>query len=523
MAEDGLSFVTELKDQMSGPAHTEKAALEGLAGAINKVGEAEKKEHASAGLLGHAWEKARDVGHEFTSSLIPQIAMAELAAEAVKKLGEALIEGAKFAIEAAEFKENMVDAYTAVMGTAEEGEQAFAQIDKLADSIHMPAEQAHDIASTLMLEGLTNVNAVGSALTAIGDLQRVGMEKGAARLKMTIERSMSSGHFELGKKSLVGTGVSIDQLTAELATRLGKSRETIRAQLKAGQIDAETGIAALSEAIAHGKVGEIAANKFDLKDAATDMGNAVRKMFQDVDMGPLKQALVDLVSLFSSNAEKGQTMHDVITAVFNGIIRWVARGIEIFTILALKVEIFGLQAYIKLYPVINAFRQIEGAIEKVVDAMMNLGNTGDSIGERIGSALSPIAKMVTGALGGGVATPENAGPADVSAPVVKREPAHSMGGIVHEPPPGEYFAAVKPGEVIVPEGFRGAGPEVGPDRFQVNIPPLQPANSNGPAGPNVSVDVGGIHVSGKMSHEDMHILESHIADVFERAALELGA
>jgi hypothetical protein len=49
--------------------------------------------------------------------------------------------------------------------------------------------------------------------------------------------------------------------------------------------------------------------------------------------------------------------------------------------------------------------------------------------------------------------------------------------------------------------------------------PAAPPSSSG----TVSIDVGGIHVHGATAAEIMPLLESQIVDVFERAALEMGA
>jgi hypothetical protein len=87
-------------------------------------------------------------------------------------------------------------------------------------------------------------------------------------------------------------------------------------------------------------------------------------------------------------------------------------------------------------------------------------------------------------------------------------PPNATGGKVMQPAPGEQFASVAPGESIVPRGGAVA------DR----APPAQSGSRN------VSVDVGGIHIegAGKNAHEILALLESSLADLFERAALEAG-
>ena len=303
MSADEIDFDVKLKDEISGPAHAAQKSLHELGaeakdagGAVDTLGrhveEAGKKHHEAHGFI-----------KEFTSSLIPQIALGELAAEGLKKLGESVIEGVKFAVEAAEFKENMVDAYAIVRGGVEEGEKTFREIDTLATGLHMPTEKAHALAQSLMLQGLTNQKELTSTITAVSNLTRAGLEAGAAHLQSAIERSLASGHFEISSKLLRGTGTNVDAVYSALADRLHVSTDVIKQEMAAGKISVDDGITAITEAINNSNVAELAKKKFTITDALTDIKNSVRGLFQEADSGPLVEAFRDVSEAIKPGTE----------------------------------------------------------------------------------------------------------------------------------------------------------------------------------------------------------------------------
>jgi hypothetical protein len=92
MSEGGFTYETAIHDGMSGPAHHEVAALGELEHAIGKTekalgGLASAHEHA-----GKMSGEAKGFLKEFTGSLVPEIAIGEVAAEGIIKLGESFAE-----------------------------------------------------------------------------------------------------------------------------------------------------------------------------------------------------------------------------------------------------------------------------------------------------------------------------------------------------------------------------------------------------------------------------------------------
>lgn len=271
MTDDEMAFILELVDHVSKPAHEAKESLFGLGVSIEVV---------SKGI--------------------------EKLADGLKDLA---VESVKFAAEAAEFKENTELAYAAVLGTAEAGEETFRQIDALANRVHMPAQKAHEIASTLMLQGLEDTATIGKIIEARAALMRTGQIAGAEKLMKIAERSIVSGHLAAGKggKAFAGLGIS-----DSLAKELGKGQTTV-----------EDGLDKIADAVINGPIGKVAAQKFGIDDFFTDIGNAIRGAAQDSSLESFNEALKDLDETIQIIASDGS-----LQAFFQAVVDDSAYGIE---------------------------------------------------------------------------------------------------------------------------------------------------------------------------------------------------
>ena len=309
---DDLEFDVALKNEISGPANEAKKSLHALGDEGKSAGETVEKLGHHVEEAGKHAEHAKGFFEEFSKSLIPQIALGELAAEGLKKRGEAVLEGVKFAVEAAEFKENMVDAYGVIRGGVEEGEKTFRAIDDLARGLHMPTEKAHELAQSLMFQGLTNQKELTGTIEAVSNLQRAGLAEGAEHLKMAIERSLASGHFELQSRMLRGTGTSVDQVYTALAERLHITTDAVKREMAEGKISVDDGISAITEAINTSNIAELAHKKFTISDALTDIKNSVRGLFQEADSGPLVDAFRDVSEAIKPGTEGAMQFKEVL-------------------------------------------------------------------------------------------------------------------------------------------------------------------------------------------------------------------
>jgi len=550
---EDLEFGLGLKDEMSGPAHDALSAIRELTKALKENAEAGKSAEGGHKKIGESFEHLGEKAHEsegffkeFTSSLIPQIAIGELAAEGLKKIGEGLVEGVKFAVEASEFKENMVDAYGAIKGGAEAGEETFKEIDALSTKVHMPAEKAHELAQSLMLQGLTNQETINKSITAVSNLTRVGLEQGADRLRMTIERSVVAGHLEVSKRSLAGTGVSFDALATELAKRTKRSTEEVKQLLKDGRIEAEFGIDAITDTINKGKIGEVAAKKFTLTDAMTDIKNKIRGVFQEANAGPivdafksiadsiqpgsegakeLKDDIDSLISLTGSIIDLGHTLGSALGDAFKAAgaaVDWLKDRIR-----DTKDLLSGLQDDAdKAYTKAQQKEQDERIHQQVTGAAIKKwSETHDvdvkELDDENQKAFEALGKNAGKSMAAGMHSTK----ADVHAA------GKEIGAAAHEGAkagadahsPSRKMMAL--GEDLN-EGL-ALGVEASLDRSTAAIAAaVQPPSisiGSGSGSRNVEVTIEHISITGGDVHEIRSMLESELADVLERAANEAGA
>lgn len=345
---EGFQYETELIDHMSGPAHSASDSLEHLATSAHK---------------------AHGVFEEFAHSMVGHIAAGELLAEGLKhiaegavevaeKFGELVVEGVHFALEMSEFKEHAIDAYSIIKGTAEEGEAAYDEIDKLAKAVHMPVMEAQKVATQLMEQGLENTEEVKNVIQSVSDLQRTGHERGAEKLQQIISNSLATGFLQLPKKGLGALGTP--GLLEDLAAQFHMPVKEFQKSMKDMKIGAEDGIKALESVLLGSKVHEIAAKKFTLQDLANDAKNFVTSLFTDIDAAPLMNALHDIEYAFTGDAEKGGNLKTIVTDTFDTIIQFISPVIEAITVLGLEFEIGYLKAKIAAQPLIDDLGTLTG-------------------------------------------------------------------------------------------------------------------------------------------------------------------
>ena len=520
---EGFAFETELVDHMSGPAGKEAESLENLAkaamhaeGAVHGLGEAHK--HASAEIL-----TAKGFMREFGHSLVPEVALGELAAEGVKKIaesavevaetfGELAVEGVHFALEMSEFKENAIAAYTIVKGTAAEGEETFQQIEELGLAIHAPVEKAQNMAQQLMQEGLENTQAVKDVIQSVTELQRTGNERGADRLQTLIERSLAAGTFTVKGKALAGTGIQMPALVQQLATDLHQPLARVKEELKAGKIVAEEGISALESVFYKSKIHQIAEEKFSLGDLATDMRNSFKGMFEDFDVSPIMDPLRDLATLIDGNTASGRLLGTTIHMGFQGLIDITGDAIEEVTLFGLNLEKWALKGLLAVMPLIRMLGEVVELGQKVREA---LGIKGETYGVGILKGFDEWRHRIGGRVEPG--EPGFVGP--VQAPV---DEAHKAGKQIADGLVGgvkDGLGIHSPSAVMAELGHHAA------DGFAIGV---DQGTRDMPESRSVTVENGAIQVTvhAPQAHataeEIREVTTSALEDVLEQLILELG-
>ncbi len=340
---DGFEYEIGLKDGVEGPSARIVSALDAMNRALQRIDQSTREAQSGIDAVGRAARQAHGGAHTMASGIsfavrgFDDLARGgKYAANGILDVGKAftrlgpLLAGAalvggtaalaKYAFEVSEAREQTILAYDAFQGEGK-GAGTFKLIDDLAQSVHAPAEKVQGMAKELLELGLENNTALSQTVRAVTDLQRVGLEGGARKVQALVERSLAAGHFVLGKggagasRALTGTGIS----EKDLAAQLGLSPKKLEAELKAGKITVEEGIAAVDRAIIEGKVGALATKKFTVSDAFADLHNSVRKLFQESDDSPITDSLRRLTQGFEDGTDGARIMQDVVDGIFKGV------------------------------------------------------------------------------------------------------------------------------------------------------------------------------------------------------------
>ena len=580
---EGFEWVLEIRDGMTGPARDMRSSLKSLEGELRAT-EAEMRRlqrlqetYRAAGFkqgaaaVGDDLRKLR-LGAAETRAQVKQLAssvqeagpsmMGEMAGAMGLTLGVAelasaykaaateaahlAVEGLRLSVEMNELREHTTRMFAGLSGSAEGGERMYGLLQKMRKEVpESEAEIAH-WASTLMAAGMTDPARVEASIRAMASASALmgGGASGAEaanKIQELTARALATGTLKGrgGARALVGTGITAEELAAEL----GMTKANFQAAFSRGTIEAGKGIAAMNAVLAKKGAGALAGTMGEWPVLLAKAKESFAHMFDGVDVKPLLGALRDLVGLLDTSQPSGRAMQQTLRTAFTDLARVATDAVRAATIGFLYLELGVLKVLTVLGPLIVRWRewQRSGAVltatkVALVALLVPLGlvaiqvgvvvagltlmaapilvavKAATLLGEKLGWVLDKIGLLDTkGATADSADTWEKKYGTAARAGVT-RAPGHAEGGIVL-PAHGEVFASVAPGEAIVPAGRLAVGHSAATGATQTG------------GDRHAHVNVGGIHIdgAGKSAGEIVALLESMIADLFERAAAEAGA
>ena len=304
---NALEWVLKLRDQMSGPAKKMQDSLRGLSG----------------GLSGLA-ASASDVQSGFQTLAANPIFGAVI--DAYKLAGRALVAGAQMAIEAASFKEDTIAAFSSLVGGQQAAVELFDKADELAGRLGLADEQVVGQLRKLMTSGFSSDTALG-VVQAAADLAAARGSEAADAFSSLIATMEAKGKFDSRSMlQFAKLGIRAEDVYDSLAKKLKKTRAEVEALVKAGQIDASTGIEAVLDTV-QGKFGGAGAKAADtFSKLLFRVKDAIGDLFQDVDLGPLKDVLRNVLAVF--NGPAGEELKAAVTDLFSTIFDVMTRAFQ---------------------------------------------------------------------------------------------------------------------------------------------------------------------------------------------------
>lgn len=391
----------------------------------------------------------------------------------------------------------------AATGSAQNAAALGTQVDALARKVPTAKKELNDLAADLYRRFnntaasgqviVDTFNIIAQSSAAMGDT--VGKQLGDI-----VERSKRFGMIHVNPFELQGTGIKFKDVAANLAKDLGVSIDTAQKALFQGRVKLDAGAKALRETVEQ-RFGETNARKMLSFDVIFQKWHeSLDSLTKGVKIEPLSKALADFMNLFDpSKTQTGANLKKLTELVGNGLVKAFVKlepiakavfkglvigaldvGIAVLKLAlwwknafgglksdkldlaklalnAAKVAVYSFAAGLALaaagiYLVITPIMKLIGLIEYLAKLTSKpvVGEGAFTLGKSLqGGGVSSFT-------GGGNETGPGGGTGTRVAP------ANADGGVVVQAPAGEAFAAVHPGETIVPAGAtigggKGAG------------------------------------------------------------------
>ena len=306
---------------------------------------------------------------------------ATLAAVAVAGLSAVfatvVIGGSALALQATEAKRDALNTLEAFLGSAKAAGEFYDSIGDIQDRVAISQDRAIDLAKQLSASGITQTGALRDAITSIGQVESVLGDAAGGKIQKVLEKAAQSGKFQISAKQLVGTGVQLQSLYAEIGQRMKIGTKQVEAQLKAGKVSAEVGIAALTKTLDTKFAGAASDKVNTLANQFQRFRDNVSKIFADIDTGPFLAALKTVFDLFDQDSSTGQALHDIVTSIFDSIFSIAAKAVPYVRIAFKTLILIGLNIYNAFRPVFaqfGLFQDSSSDADGFASAMLSVAN-----------------------------------------------------------------------------------------------------------------------------------------------------
>lgn len=363
--------------QLAKQLEAQKAAQNGLRGEVLKQAEAmrdagDEAEGAQSSFFGLSQVLANPMVAAIT---------AVVAAEAAMIAG-----GMGMAIHAAELKNDTVDALEAFLDTGTAAQEVYERIEDIQKEVAISQERGMSLARELSAAGVTNADALTDAIRSIGMVESVLGGGAGSRIQSIITRATAGGKFQISARQLKGTGLQ----ESAIAAALGLTPKQLDAQMKAGKITAEAGIAALTKAIDQ-KFGKVAGKQLlDIGSQFQSFKDNVMQLFEDVNTDGFLGQLHDILSVFDQSTESGKALKMIVTNTFDAIFKATEAVAPYVKTFFKGLVIIALQVYIAFKPLLAQL----GAMGPASDGPATLASVMSVLGQVIGSVVSVIVSWI---------------------------------------------------------------------------------------------------------------------------------
>lgn len=329
-----LQFILKLGDQVSGPARKMAKDLGQIKGHLGKTDAAARlferttryAMHRSADAMSRAEARAKSLSGAIhkTASAARGLASSLVSLPSLVTAG-ALGLGAKSVIDAANFRENTLIAFSTMLKSRSEGERLLQEAVKFASVTPFETGDVIDAYQKLVAFQFKPVE-LPVVMKAVGDVAALkGMDKGVIdRLVLVFGQIRAKGKLQLEElmQLVEAGGPGMATIFDIIGKKLGKkTREEVQKLVSAGQVSSDLGIVAVLEGIRDTlSGGQLGSNMAQMSQTAKGLASTLASrpleifmpVADTVGMADLKLFLSHLVELTDSASSSGKALRQAL-------------------------------------------------------------------------------------------------------------------------------------------------------------------------------------------------------------------
>jgi hypothetical protein len=488
------------------PAEVVKGAFEGVASGLREMGSA----LAAGELRGVVSGAAESLAGMASALDLVAPGLGQVAAAAIRAGGAfaamtvSVAQGAvEMALEVNAVNEKLEATFQALGHGPEAGKATMAMLDDMAAKLPQSRTQLAEWTRQFEAMGVTDLGELRAQVRAVASAQAIGGSEGATAYEGLTRkvRGAIDSHEGLLK---------VDRRLINTLHELGAGDMLVggRKLVQGMTIDAQAFGNALEGSLNEKGKGPLEAMGSELGTLKTKASEIFGHLFDGIDTSPLTDAISNVIHLGDLGTPTGKNLSTGIKAGVNAMIAGLTELVVEGEVAFLTLELYAL----KWGP---PLKKVAGWIWDIADAVLEA--TGYLTG--ISPVIDAIGTAASSVTGGGKRS-SNGGGSDWDVPT---SPAHATGGLVGRPAPGEFWASVAPGEMILPapQARQMSREGLSPSARAGMMSAAQDAPGKPPSGAQVGSITVNVHAAGGVT--DAHTLSVvGISTALERIRLAGG-
>lgn len=296
---------------------------------------------------------------------------------------KALTGVAGVALEARAHKLNTLGQLQSVTQSADKAKEVYNHTQKIADNLNVSQDKVQEVALDLMKSRLPSTSLEGT-ITAITALEKGQGPEAAAKLTALVKGSAFKKSFGITREDAMALGTNTNEIYSEIAKNTHQGVDEVRAQMQYGQVSAKDGLDALNTLLTRKNKAALDIAKMDPSALFGKFKETLGRLFEDIDLGPIGDALKQVTLMFDRTTVTGKSFKALLNGAAKLIGATMSFVIPIVGTLIDKFTLLGLKVYVALIPVFGSVRR----------AFKALGVDGEGVGGAMSKAFSAVLVIV---------------------------------------------------------------------------------------------------------------------------------